>query len=58
MKKDFIAVTKKCMEEEFHDLLDTRGTENKNKRHLRLKTSEISVLERYLESDGVKQKYP
>ena len=49
MKKELIAVTKNCMNEEVHDLLDTGGTVNKNKRHLSSKTSEISVLERYLE---------
>ena len=52
MKKELIAVTKKCMNEEFHDLLDTGGTVNQKKRHLSSKTLEISVLERYLESDG------
>ena len=52
MKKELIAVTKNCMNEEFHDLLDTGGTVNKTKRHLSSKTSEISVLERYLELDG------
>ena len=32
MKEELIAVTKNCMNEDFHDLMDTGGTVNQKKR--------------------------